>query len=552
MDDSTRSPRCVPRLAARSPEGQPPIDRSPGEASRPRLSSWLFRGMLFLFGPASVFGAIPVGPFCGDTTQSALMQNGSLTADGIASACGVDKTCPGSSGPNVPYVANSFTNDTGADVCVTVSGSNTCTDTSAIGMAAYLGSFDPTNICTNYVADPGAAVTAGGTADFSFVVPNGATFVVVASSSSPGNDCGTFCFTLDAVACSITCPDNITAGTGAGATECGTNITWDIGLPCGGAPSCTVDGGTPVASGDFFPVGTTTVTCTGAGAQCSFDVTVNDTTPPALTCPGATSSSANGNCQGTVPNVLANVTVADNCSSSGNIQLSQSPTAGSLVGIGKTTITVTATDEAGNQSQCTTDFTVVDSTAPQITCPANIDVIPEGSACGATVNYTVPTANDTCSPATVVCAPASGTFFPAGATTVTCTATDQSNNQSQCTFTITVHANDTTPPTITCPADVVAFTDPNGTEKTVHYPAPEASDTCSKATVQCSPASGSTFPVGDTQVTCTATDASQNTSQCSFTVSVRPSPVVPTLDPCALAGLAAALAAAGAVLARKR
>jgi hypothetical protein len=36
----------------------------------------------------------------------------------------------------------------------------------------------------------------------------------------------------------------------------------------------------------------------------------------------------------------------------------------------------------------------------------------------------------------------------------------------------------------------------------------------------CSPASGSTFPVGTTTVTCTATDASGNTATCSFTVSV--------------------------------
>src|SRR5512146_3342793 len=127
MDASTRSPRSAPRLSS---EGHPSVDRSPEDASGSRLSSWLFRGMLFLFGPASVFGAIPVGPFCGDTTQSAVRQDGSLPADGIAPACGADKTCPGSSGPNVPYVAYPFTNDTGADVCVTVSGSNTCTDTS--------------------------------------------------------------------------------------------------------------------------------------------------------------------------------------------------------------------------------------------------------------------------------------------------------------------------------------------------------------------------------------------------------------------------------------
>jgi len=50
--------------------------------------------------------------------------------------------------------------------------------------------------------------------------------------------------------------------------------------------------------------------------------------------------------------------------------------------------------------------------------------------------------------------------------------------------------------------------------------APVASDNCPGVTFACSPASGSTFPVGTTTVTCTATDTSNNTAQCSFTVTV--------------------------------
>jgi hypothetical protein len=506
-----------------------------------------------LVGAAALFGdAIPVGPFCGDLPSSVLTQTGSLLEDSVASACGTSKTCPGSSGTALKYVANTFVNSTGADACVTVSGTTSCTGADSVRFAAYAGSFDPSNICTNYVADSGNAVVSGDTADFSFVVPNGAAFVVVASETAPGADCGQFCFTLASVPCTITCPDNITVGTGPGNPQCGADVPFDVELPCGGTPSCVDGSNNPVASGDFFPVGTTTVTCSGAGAQCSFDITVNDTTHPSVSCPASTSVAADGNCQGTVPNVLAGVTVADNCSTTNDIQLSQSPTAGTPVGIGTTIVTVTATDASGNQSTCTTNFTVNDVTAPQITCPANIDVTPGGSACSATVNYTTPSATDTCSTASVVCTPASGSSFPAGTTTVTCTATDTSSNQSQCTFTITVHVNDTTAPTISCPGDVVAFTDPNGTAKKVTYPAPDASDNCSGVTVECVPASGSTFPLGDTPVTCTATDTSQNTAQCSFKITVRPSPIVPTLDPRAFAALAAALAAVGVLVARKR
>jgi hypothetical protein len=47
-----------------------------------------------------------------------------------------------------------------------------------------------------------------------------------------------------------------------------------------------------------------------------------------------------------------------------------------------------------------------------------------------------------------------------------------------------------------------------------------ASDNCPGVTFVCSAASGSTFPIGTTTVTCTATDTSGNTASCSFTVTV--------------------------------
>src|SRR5262249_52280057 len=69
------------------------------------------------------------------------------------------------------------------------------------------------------------------------------------------------------------------------------------------------------------------------------DVRVNDTTPPSVSCPAGTSASADGTCQGAVPNVLGGVTVSDNCSGAAQITVSQSPAAGTLVGLGPHTIT---------------------------------------------------------------------------------------------------------------------------------------------------------------------------------------------------------------------
>ena len=59
----------------------------------------------------------------------------------------------------------------------------------------------------------------------------------------------------------------------------------------------------------------------------------------------------------------------------------------------------------------------------------------------------------------------------------------------------------------------------NGQE-VVHF-AVTASDAIDPSpVVSCVPPSGSVFPLGDTLVTCTATDAEGNQSSCSFTVSV--------------------------------
>src|SRR5213076_135204 len=80
--------------------------------------------------------------------------------------------------------------------------------------------------------------------------------------------------------------------------------------------------------------------------------------------------SAQTNCLAAVPDVLGGVSATDSCSGTNGITLSQSPTAGTLVGLGVHVITVTGTDAATNSATCTTTFTVTDATAPTVICPA--------------------------------------------------------------------------------------------------------------------------------------------------------------------------------------
>src|SRR5207244_1677792 len=62
----------------------------------------------------------------------------------------------------------------------------------------------------------------------------------------------------------------------------------------------------------------------------------------------------------------ASLTASDNCTAAGSLIKTQSPAAGTLVGLGTTTITVTVKDAANNTSTCTTTFTVQDKTAPVV------------------------------------------------------------------------------------------------------------------------------------------------------------------------------------------
>lgn len=99
-------------------------------------------------------------------------------------------------------------------------------------------------------------------------------------------------------------------------------------------------------------------------------------------------------------------------------------------------VTWTYNDGNGNRSTQTQTVIVKDTIAPQITVPANI-TIPCNLDLLVPVGFAV-TATDNCDLAPVVVAsPPSGSSFRVGITTVNCTATDASGNQSVLSFIVT-------------------------------------------------------------------------------------------------------------------
>lgn len=159
-----------------------------------------------------------------------------------------------------------------------------------------------------------------------------------------------------------------------------------------------------------------------------------------------------------------------------------------------------------------------DTTPPVLTLPSPITA-EATSATGTMVTYSA-TANDNVDgPITPACNPASGSTFPIATTTVTCTATDAAGNTATGSFTVTVR--DTTAPSLTVPANIVV-TAASSAGTAVTYSASATDLVDGAVTPACTPASGSTFPIGNNTVTCTATDSRGNTATKTFNNVVQP------------------------------
>jgi HYR domain-containing protein/pre-peptidase len=132
---------------------------------------------------------------------------------------------------------------------------------------------------------------------------------------------------------SITCPANVTQTNDL--NQCGAVVNYAAPTPNGtcGTITCVPP------SGSFFPVGTTTITCTSsAGPTCQFTVTVTDDQPPSITCPANVTVSNDPNQCGAVVNYPA-PTITDNCP--GTFTATCVPASGSFFPVGTTTVTCT-------------------------------------------------------------------------------------------------------------------------------------------------------------------------------------------------------------------
>ena len=333
---------------------------------------------------------------------------------------------------------------------------------------------------------------------------NQADFTLTVNAVTPANTAPTLTLPSD-INAEATSPSGAAVSYSVGASDAEDNPD--------PSPSCSP------ASGSTFPLGTTQVNCSvtdsgGLSASGMFNVTVVDTAPPVLALP------ADKNAEATGPSGAA-VTYTASASDvvNGSVAVNCSPASGSTFPLGETTVNCSATDAAGNTANGSFKVTVVDTTPPVLTLPADKNAEATGPS-GAAVTYTASASDVVDGSLAVNCSPASGSTFPLGETTVNCSATDAAGNTANGSFKVTVV--DTTPPSISgMPSDMtVEATGPSGAPAS--WTTPTATDLVDgSVAVNCSPASGSTFPLGQTTVNCSAEDAAGNSASRSFKVTVQ-------------------------------
>ncbi|MDB4175578.1 HYR domain-containing protein [Flavobacteriaceae bacterium] len=257
----------------------------------------------------------------------------------------------------------------------------------------------------------------------------------------------------------------------------------------------------------------------GNTGACSFNVILSDVIPPSIVCPQDREEEATIDCLFTIPDYTSLANANDNCAT---VLVTQSPGAGTQVGIGVTQITLTATD-GPNTTTCVFNITVLDTSPPIVTCPEDQLEDYDVNCQFLLPDYrSLATITDTCYPGpfTVTQVPAPGTLI-SGNVSVAINATDNAGNTGSCSF--MVLQNDVIPPTITCPSNQIEevnaancmFIIPNYTALAT------AQDGCNdQVVITQSPAPGTQVGLGATTITLTASDGF-NTANCTFEIEVQ-------------------------------
>jgi hypothetical protein len=389
----------------------------------------------------------------------------------------------------------------------------------------------------------------------SYDFPVGETTVTMSASDAAGNDATPVTFKVvvsDEESPALTAPSNQEITTESGASTASLDVT-DLGSVSDNVDSSlsiTYYVGSAALSGAYdFPLGDTTVTmmasdAAGNSAQDTFTVTVNpgDATAPVLTAPSDQTAATAVGASTAALDVTSLGSGSDNLDDVVTITYKVGDTV--LDGaydfpIGETTVTMDATDAAGNaaaQVSFTVTITPGDATAPVLTAPSDQTAATAVGASTAALDVTsLGSGSDNLDDVVTIIYKVGDTVldgaydFPIGETTVTMDATDVAGNAAaQVSFTVTITPGDATAPVLTAPSDQTASTEPDATTTSLDVTSLGSGSDDIDDSVTIIYKVGDTvldgaydFPIGETTVTMDATDVAGNDAvQVSFVVTV--------------------------------
>lgn len=181
------------------------------------------------------------------------------------------------------------------------------------------------------------------------------------------------------------------------------------------------------------PVVITATDGLGNTSTCEVAIVPQGINPPEITCPADKTVDNGVDCDYILPDYTDEVIVSFEC---GQVEVTQFPAPGTMMTAGEHTITFVAAYGGESQINCSTTLTIIENSAPTITCPSNI------SSCESLVTYDAPVIDDNCSGAVLeqvdLSGLTSGDVFPIGVTTQTYIVTDLSGNSANCSFEVEV------------------------------------------------------------------------------------------------------------------
>ena len=294
--------------------------------------------------------------------------------------------------------------------------------------------------------------------------------------------------------------------------ECSDELILDDATATDNCGEVTIEVSSEETAGDCDGGYTVTRTFTatddaGNSTSATQTITVEDTTAPEFT---SVPSDYTVECSDEMP--MDDATASDNCSAV-SITVESETTAGDAAGNYTIVRTFTATDACGNSTSASQTITVEDTTAPELSIPADYT-----AECSDELILDDATATDNCGEVTIEVSSEETAGDCDGSYTVTrtFTATDDAGNSTSATQTITVE--DTTAPEFTSvPSDYTV-------ECSDEMPMDDAtaSDNCSAVSITVESETTAGDAAGNYTIvrTFTATDACGNSTSASQTITV--------------------------------